>query len=89
MQVYLIGDPLQLPATVVSKRAVDHFYDVSLFRRLEMNNWPVNVLDTQYRMHPQIATFPSAFFYKGNLKDGPGVLESTKREWQTQNVRIC
>jgi hypothetical protein len=28
------------------------------------------LLDTQYRMHPAISAFPSAFFYGGQLKDG-------------------
>lgn len=31
-QVYLVGDPVQLPATVISTRAVAHNYEQSLFR---------------------------------------------------------
>lgn len=31
-QVYLVGDPVQLPATVISNRAVGHNYEQSLFR---------------------------------------------------------
>lgn len=89
LQVYLIGDPVQLPATVVSKEAVKKKYDVSLFKRLEMNNWPVIVLDTQYRMHPEISSFPSTVFYHGNIKDGPGVLEGTQRAWHAHKVKFC
>lgn len=28
------------------------------------------LLDTQYRMHPLISAFPSAYFYGGKLRDG-------------------
>lgn len=40
-QVYLVGDPQQLPATVISPRATAHGYNVSLFRRLQANGFPV------------------------------------------------
>jgi hypothetical protein len=35
-QAYLVGDPVQLPATVISNRARDHGYDCSLFKRLQV-----------------------------------------------------
>jgi len=41
VQVYLVGDPQQLPATVISPRATAHGYNVSLFRRLQANGFPV------------------------------------------------
>lgn len=53
-----------------------------------MNNYPVNVLDTQYRMHPDISAFPSLTFYSGNLKDGPGVAENTARAWHADKASI-
>jgi len=37
----LVGDPQQLPATVISPRATAHGYNVSLFRRLQANGFPV------------------------------------------------
>ena len=86
MKVYLIGDPVQLPATVISKRAVAFQYDVSLFKRLQTAGYPVNVLDVQYRMHPSIASFPSQEFYQGKLKNGPRVLEDTSRPWHADKV---
>ena len=86
--MYLIGDPVQLPATVISKRAVSYSYDVSLFKRLQMNDWPVIMLDTQYRMHPEISAFPSLTFYGGGLKDGPGVRENTHRSWHAVPVSL-
>lgn len=82
-QVYLVGDPVQLPATVISGRALEQGYDVSLFKRLQSCGYPVNVLDVQYRMHPAISTFPSQEFYQGRLKDGEGVAEQTSRPWHS------
>ncbi len=35
-QVYLVGDPVQLPATVIATRAVEQGYDCSLFKRLQV-----------------------------------------------------
>lgn len=88
LQVYLIGDPIQLPATVISKRAVEYNYDCSLFKRLQTAGYPVNVLDVQYRMHPDIASFPSQEFYEGKLKNGPTVLKDTQRPWHVNKVKL-
>lgn len=70
LQVYLVGDPVQLPATVISSFATDLNYDCSMFKRLQSAGYPVRVLDVQYRMHPDISKFPSVEFYQGRLKDG-------------------
>ena len=40
-QMYLVGDPVQLPATVISARASAHAYDRSLFKRLQQSGFPV------------------------------------------------
>jgi hypothetical protein len=69
----LVGDPKQLPATVISQEAVRCGYNRSLFERLQACGLPVHMLDTQYRMHPDISRFPSAQFYGGRLRDGPNV----------------
>ena len=86
VQVYLVGDPIQLPATVISKRAVSYGYDVSLFKRLQQAGYPVQVLDTQYRMHPAICRFPSNQFYAGGVKTGEGVEAQTQRPWHADRV---
>ena len=86
LQVFLVGDPIQLPATVISKRAVSYGYDVSLFKRLQTAGYPVQVLDTQYRMHPDICRFPSNQFYQGGVKTGEGVEAATRRPWHAQKV---
>ncbi|CAN0050191.1 unnamed protein product, partial [Choristocarpus tenellus] len=54
----LVGDPNQLPATVFSQGGRLTQYDRSLFQRLEACSHPVHMLDTQYRMHPIISSFP-------------------------------
>ena len=42
-QVFLVGDPVQLPATVISGRADKHGYSTSLFKRLQSSGFPVQV----------------------------------------------
>lgn len=78
VQVYMVGDPIQLPATVMSKRAVQANYQQSLFKRLQDAGYPVHVLQVQYRMNPLISAFASNTFYDGKIQDGPNVLEGTK-----------
>ncbi|CAK0762015.1 hypothetical protein CVIRNUC_002915 [Coccomyxa viridis] len=80
-QVFLVGDPVQLPATVISGRADKHGYSTSLFKRLQTSGFPVQMLDTQYRMHPAIARFPATAFYGGALNNGEGVEAGSSRAW--------
>ncbi|XP_054776314.1 probable helicase MAGATAMA 3 [Prosopis cineraria] len=80
-KVFLVGDPAQLPATVISEVAKNHGYGKSLFERLKEGGYPVNMLKTQYRMHPEIRSFPSREFYEDSLEDGEDVKFRTEREW--------
>jgi senataxin len=80
-QVFLVGDPRQLPATVLSSIATEHNYNQSLFKRFEQCGYPIHLLKTQYRMHPAIREFPSTRFYAGELEDGPRMAQKTKRPW--------
>lgn len=66
--VVLVGDPAQLPATILSQEAKDANYGQSLFQRLQRGGHPKMMLDTQYRMHPSIASFASGRFYNGLLR---------------------
>ena len=66
----LVGDPRQLPPTVVSPGGVAAGLGVSLFERLEAAGLEPLTLDTQYRMHPGISEFPADRFYGGRLRDG-------------------
>ncbi|CAA6663788.1 unnamed protein product [Spirodela intermedia] len=80
-QVFLVGDPVQLPATVLSPTAEKFGYGTSLFKRFQMAGYPVQMLKTQYRMHPEIRSFPSKEFYADSLEDGELVERQTKRSW--------
>jgi superfamily I DNA and/or RNA helicase len=66
----LVGDHVQLRATV-RKHAVTSGFDVSLFERLYISPDRLDVakvmLDTQYRMHPDICQFSSNAFYDSRL----------------------
>lgn len=66
-RLILIGDPNQLPATVFSQRSLEHNYDQSLFERLMKAGYPVTVLRTQYRMHPEISAVIGENFYAQKL----------------------
>ena len=81
-----MGDPLQLPATVLSPRAVDSGYALSLFQRLQGAGYPVHMLRMQYRMHSQIRHFPSKQFYENRVVDGEGVDVVTKRAWHAKRI---
>ncbi|KAK3157325.1 hypothetical protein QOZ80_2AG0119440 [Eleusine coracana subsp. coracana] len=71
----LVGDPQQLPATVISKAAGTLLYSRSLFERFQQAGCPTILLSVQYRMHPQIREFPSRYFYQGRLTDSDSVIK--------------
>ncbi len=66
----LIGDDKQLPP-VVRTRALAH----SMFERLKRDSESLTLLDTQYRMHPEIMEVSNRLFYAGKLKSGVGAEE--------------
>ncbi|XP_021681639.2 uncharacterized protein LOC110665715 isoform X2 [Hevea brasiliensis] len=66
----MVGDPKQLPATVLSNVASKFLYECSMFERLQRAGHPVTMLTKQYRMHPEICRFPSLHFYDGKLLNG-------------------
>ncbi|XP_028353517.1 probable helicase senataxin isoform X1 [Physeter macrocephalus] len=78
-KLILVGDPKQLPPTVISMKAQEYGYDQSMMARfyklLEENvehnvigRLPILQLTIQYRMHPDICLFPSNYVYNRNLK---------------------
>ena len=74
-QLILIGDPCQLSSTVQSQEARRSGFDGSLMARLikiakESDSMSFHMLDTQYRMDPLIAQWPSDTFYESKLKNG-------------------
>ena len=78
----LVGDPKQLPPTVLSQSAARYGYDQSLFVRMQKNHGKeVHLLDMQYRMHPEISMFPSREFYEGLLQDGADMGKLRLQPW--------
>ena len=63
----MVGDACQLRATVLSRDSSRLHFGRSLFERLDLAGFPKLMLLTQYRMHPDIAYFPSKRFYDGKL----------------------
>jgi superfamily I DNA/RNA helicase len=72
----LAGDDKQLPATVLSPRSEQLGYGESLFSRLLKCKYPYVLLNTQYRMHPEISHWPRVQFYNGDVVNGPNVVSS-------------
>ncbi|XP_045609269.2 uncharacterized protein [Procambarus clarkii] len=81
-KLVLVGDHRQLPATVLSQLAQDKNLKQSLFERLyhrfmielqlkEM----IHTLNIQYRMHPEIAAWPSQHFYMDMLTTHPNIAD--------------
>lgn len=69
--IVMVGDPQQLPPTVRCQEAQRLGLGYSLFERVQAMGLKPLLLDTQYRMHPKLAEFPSAKFYSGLLQSWP------------------
>ncbi|KAJ4966511.1 hypothetical protein NE237_018360 [Protea cynaroides] len=82
----LVGDPQQLPATVISKAAGTLLYSRSLFERFQQAGSPTMLLSVQYRMHPQIRDFPSRYFYQGRLTDSESVAKLPDEPYYKDNL---
>ncbi|ESQ54211.1 hypothetical protein EUTSA_v10024227mg [Eutrema salsugineum] len=82
----LVGDPQQLPATVISKAAGTLLYSRSLFERFQLAGCPTLLLTVQYRMHPQIRDFPSRYFYQGRLTDSESVSTAPDEIYYSDSV---
>ncbi|XP_007900944.2 LOW QUALITY PROTEIN: probable helicase senataxin [Callorhinchus milii] len=79
-KLILLGDPEQLPPTIISMKARGFGYGRSMMQRLQKGLYDdvkqsgvrqqphVLELLTQYRMHPDICLFPSKHIYGGKLK---------------------
>jgi len=69
--ITLVGDPKQLPVLSLSGSSSSklsvNLFERSLFERLQQLDFPSILLRTQYRMHRDIAAFPSKQFYNGML----------------------
>ncbi|XP_065682161.1 uncharacterized protein LOC100204258 isoform X2 [Hydra vulgaris] len=82
-KLVLVGDPAQLPATVISQRAGRFNLGQSLFERLykgiiinsEAGVRPAILLNYQYRMAPEICWFPNKRFYNNELKSNEALIK--------------
>jgi len=63
----MVGDPAQLRPTVKGTESTEGGLHYSLFERMQSLGCSPVMLNTQYRMHPSIAEFPSDAFYGGRL----------------------
>ena len=66
-RLVLIGDQNQLPPVVLSPLSLEKGLGISLFTRLLAAGISPLLLNEQYRMHPEIASFPAHHFYGGKL----------------------
>lgn len=72
--ILLVGDPKQLPATIMSPIAKSRNLGRSLQERLMYQvKRPYTMLKIQYRMKPEISRFPSLQFYEDKTEDGNNV----------------
>jgi len=69
-RLVLVGDHCQLPPSVMSLEAETRGLSLSVFSRLVAQGIPPHFLDTQFRMHPEIASYSAQRFYHGQLKTG-------------------
>ncbi|XP_029130085.1 uncharacterized protein LOC109812659 isoform X2 [Cajanus cajan] len=82
----MVGDPKQLPATVLSNVASKFLYECSMFERLQKAGHPVIMLTEQYRMHPEICKFPSLHFYDNKLLNGSQISNKSAPFHQTKGL---
>lgn len=99
-KLILVGDPEQLPPTIISMKAKELNYGQSIMSRLQkclqnevnQNNFghnPVQLLLTQYRMHPDICLFPSKYIYGNMLETDKKVeMERCRPNWPFQSYML-
>ncbi|XP_026456289.1 regulator of nonsense transcripts 1 homolog [Papaver somniferum] len=69
----LIGDECHPQARVKSRASDEAGFGRSLFERLSSFGHLRDLLNVQYRMHPDISSFPNQFFYKSQIMDASSV----------------
>ncbi|KAI3981019.1 hypothetical protein MKX01_012174 [Papaver californicum] len=69
----LIGDECHPEARVKSRVSDEAAFGRSSFKRLGLFGHSEDLLNIQYRMHPEISYFPNRKFYKDHIIDAPSV----------------
>lgn len=72
-RVILAGDPVQLPPTVKTRRALNLGLQKTLMDTLLDKKYPSHLLDTQYRMNAEVLSFPNQLFYGNLLQSGQDI----------------
>ncbi|CAI2368004.1 unnamed protein product [Moneuplotes crassus] len=73
-KIIFVGDQNQLPATCFAPNALTTGFNKSLYERLLNQGAKQIMLSVQYRMHPEIRSFPSDQFYDSRITDGENVI---------------
>ena len=73
-RVVMAGDHLQLPPTIKSLKAAKAGLAETLFEKAMRIEEASEMLERQYRMHPEIMKFSGDRFYEGRLKTAEDVL---------------
>lgn len=76
VKLIMVGDHKQLGPTILNEEVAQCGLKRSLFERLLQIGVEPYLLNTQYRMHPDLCKFPSEYFYDGQLQTGSQI---TKR----------
>ena len=87
-KLILVGDHMQLPATVFYPKASKILYNRSLFERLIDNKYPRFILTVQYRMQKNISEFISKTFYENKLTNDEKHVEKINKELIYDIVKI-
>ncbi|WP_066755674.1 AAA domain-containing protein [Crocinitomix algicola] len=69
-KLILAGDPLQLPPSVFSTKAIKFGLNISLLEMAKELDIPTHFLDVQYRMNNTIMGFSNGYFYDNKLASG-------------------
>ncbi|KAI3963521.1 hypothetical protein MKW98_022943 [Papaver atlanticum] len=84
----LIGDECHPQARVKSRVADEAGFGRSLFERLGLFGHSEDLLNMQYRMHPEISSFPNRKFYKDQIIDAPSVLHENFQKYYLPGPRF-
>ena len=87
-KLILVGDHMQLPATVFYPKAPKILYNRSLFERLIDNKYPRFILTVQYRMQKNISEFISKTFYENKLTNDESHVEKIDKELIYDIIKI-
>ena len=87
-KLILVGDHMQLPATVFYPKASKILYNRSLFERLIDNKYPRFILTVQYRMQKNISEFISKTFYENKLTNDENHVDKINKELIYDIIKI-